>query len=191
MKKKTDKRTLKTKKALQEALAQLLTDRVLRKITVQEVADLAQVNRVTFYKHYLDIYDLYDQLESEVLADFGLLILNYREKSKNEFCEGLLDYIEANHKIMKMMFSPYNTGELRDKFCKMVMGLFRLMQTEKNNIVFTDVRMDYYSTYQAKGFIALIEKWVLEDFSQPRAFIIQTVSEFDTHTEKLISEQFN
>lgn len=190
MEKKTDKRTLKTKKALQEALAQLLTDRVLRKITVQEVADIAQVNRVTFYKHYLDIYDLYEQMEAEVLSELGLLILNYREKSKDEFCEGLLDYIEANPEIMKMMFSPYNTGELRDKFCKMVMGLFRLMQSEKNNTVFSDVRMDYYSTYQSEGFIALIEKWVLEDFSQPRAFIIKTVAEFDTHTEKLISKQY-
>jgi len=190
MEKKTDKRTLKTKKALQEALAQLLTDRVLRKITVQEVADIAQVNRVTFYKHYLDIYDLYEQMEAEVLSELGLLILSYEEKSKSEFCDGLLNYIENNPKIMKMIFSPYNTGELRDKICKMIKGLFRLMQTEKNNVVFSDARMDYYSTYQSQGFISLIEKWVLEDFSQSRDFIIKTAAEFDTHTEKLISQQF-
>ena len=51
MDKQTDKRVLKTKKALQNGLAVLLTDKELRKITVQEVADLADVNRVTFYKH--------------------------------------------------------------------------------------------------------------------------------------------
>ena len=55
MDKKIDKRAQKTRKALQGALAVMLDEKVLRKITVQEVADLADVNRVTFYKHYKDI----------------------------------------------------------------------------------------------------------------------------------------
>ena len=59
--KKVDKRTLKTRKAIINALAELLSEKELRKITVQEIADGADVNRVTFYKHYLDIYDLYEQ----------------------------------------------------------------------------------------------------------------------------------
>ena len=52
--KKVDKRTLKTRKAIINALAELLSEKELRKITVQEIADGADVNRVTFYKHYLD-----------------------------------------------------------------------------------------------------------------------------------------
>ena len=52
MDKKIDKRAQKTRNALQNALAVMLDEKVLRKITVQEVADLADINRVTFYKHY-------------------------------------------------------------------------------------------------------------------------------------------
>ena len=66
--KKTDRRTLKTRKAICDALAQLLYEKELRKVTVQEIADLADVNRVTFYKHYLDVYDLYEKIEKEVLV---------------------------------------------------------------------------------------------------------------------------
>ena len=191
MDRKNDKRTIKTKKALQEGLAVLLTNKELRKITVQEVADLADVNRVTFYKHYLDIYDLYDQMEQQVLSDLGLLILSYQEKPKSEFSAGLIGYIENNRSIFKMIFSPYNTGAIRDKFFKMVEGLFRLMQAEKNNTAYNDSRMEYYVVYQSGAFLSILEKWVQDDFEQSKGFIIKTVAEFDTHTENFIMKQFN
>lgn len=190
MDKKIDKRVQKTRKSLQNALAVLLDKKMLRKITVGEVAEVADVNRVTFYKHYKDIYDLYEQMEKEVLSDLGMLILDYKQKPKDDFCSALIDYIENNPEIFKMIFSPYNTGELREKFCKMVEGLFRLMQTEKNNTNFSNAKMDYYTTYQSKAFISILEKWVQENFSQTRDFIIKTVSEFDTHTEELIAKKF-
>ena len=46
--KKTDRRTLKTRKAIFESLAELLTEKELRSITVQELSDKADVHRVTF-----------------------------------------------------------------------------------------------------------------------------------------------
>ena len=51
--------------------------------------------------------------------------------------------------------------------------------------------LDYYTTYQSKAFISLLEKWVQEDFSQSRDFIIKTAAEFDTHTEELIAKLYN
>ncbi len=46
--KKPDRRTIKTRKALCAGLAELLTKKELHRITVQEIADKADVNRVTF-----------------------------------------------------------------------------------------------------------------------------------------------
>ena len=77
--KKTDRRTLKTKKALVDALAVLLTEKELSKVTVQEIADKADISRVTFYKHYLDVYDLYDNIEKDVLLELGILMLKLQE----------------------------------------------------------------------------------------------------------------
>ena len=50
--KNTDRRTLKTQKALRDAMADLLAEKELRKITVQEIADKADVNRVTFLQAF-------------------------------------------------------------------------------------------------------------------------------------------
>lgn len=49
-------------------------------ITVQEIADKADVNRVTFCKHYLDVYDLYDKVGEELLVEMGLMILTHRDR---------------------------------------------------------------------------------------------------------------
>ena len=48
----------------------------------------------------------------------------------------------------------------------------------------------YEHSYQSKGFIAILEKWVRDDFTQSKDFIIRTVAEFDTHTEQFILKQF-
>ena len=39
----------------------------LEKITIKELADLAFINKATFYAHYKDVYDLAEQLENEAV----------------------------------------------------------------------------------------------------------------------------
>ena len=62
--KKEDRRVKKTEKALAEALSTLLVNKKIQAITIRELTETADVHRSTFYTHYKDIYDLYDQLES-------------------------------------------------------------------------------------------------------------------------------
>lgn len=185
-----DKRAIKTRKAITNALAELLSEKELRKITVQEISDLADVNRVTFYKHYLDIYDLYEKMEKDVLSELGMLILKYQETNSEDFAEGMVDYIYDNPKIFKMIFSAHNTGVMRDKFEKMVEGLFRVIQSEKAGTDYSDNRLNYYCTYQADGCIAVLEKWVCENFNQPKDFIIKTITDLNSHTDEYIFLQF-
>lgn len=188
--KKPDKRALKTRRAITNALAELLSEKELRKITVQEISDLADVNRVTFYKHYLDIYDLYEKMENEVLSELGILILGYQENNAENFAAGMVDYISDNPEIFKMIFSAHNTGVMRDKFEKMVEGLFRVIQSEKTDMDFSDNRLSYYCSYHASGCISVFEKWVRDNFDQPKDFIIKTITDLNSHTDKYISAQF-
>ena len=186
---KIDKRTLKTRRAITNALAELLSEKELRSITVQEIADIADVNRVTFYKHYLDIYDLYDRMENDVLSELGILILGYQENNAENFASGMADYIFANPEIFRMIFSAHNTGVMRNKFEKMVEGLFRVIQSEKAGTDYSDSRLSYYCGYQANGCIAILEKWVCESFSQPKDFIIKTITDLNSRTDEYISAQ--
>jgi AcrR family transcriptional regulator len=53
-----DPRVKRTRQLLKQALSDLLLDKSFQDITVQDIADRATLNRVTFYAHFEDKYDL-------------------------------------------------------------------------------------------------------------------------------------
>ena len=71
----------------------------------------------------------------------------------------------------------------------MVEGVFRLIQTEKSTLALNDIRLDYFSAFWSSGCIAVIEKWVQNNFSQSKDFILNTISGLDKNMEKLIASQ--
>lgn len=60
-----DLRTIKTKRNIKNAFIQLRTKKPLERITVKELAELAEISKATFYLHYHDVYDLSDQLQKK------------------------------------------------------------------------------------------------------------------------------
>ncbi len=65
---KTDLRVIKTKRAINAALVDLLQKKSIDKISVAELARNAEINKGTFYLHYTDIYDLYQNALNEHLV---------------------------------------------------------------------------------------------------------------------------
>ncbi|MGB3715346.1 MAG: TetR/AcrR family transcriptional regulator [Candidatus Promineifilaceae bacterium] len=60
--KKTDKRIIRTRQWLSKAFLELLEEKGLQKMTVQDISERANVNRATFYAHYEDKYDLFNTI---------------------------------------------------------------------------------------------------------------------------------
>ena len=56
--KKDDRRTMRTRSALKDALIQLILEKHYEEITVQDIIDRANVGRSTFYAHFHDKEDL-------------------------------------------------------------------------------------------------------------------------------------
>ncbi|MDN5611768.1 MAG: TetR/AcrR family transcriptional regulator, partial [Staphylococcus equorum] len=63
-----DRRVRKTKSAIKNAFIQLLEEKELEKITIQNITQLADVNRGTFYLHYEDKYILLSDMEDEFIS---------------------------------------------------------------------------------------------------------------------------
>jgi len=61
--KRVDRRSMRTRRTLSEALVELMLEKRYDTITVQEIIDRANVGRSTFYSHFLDKEDL---LQGEV-----------------------------------------------------------------------------------------------------------------------------
>ena len=66
------------RECMQIALLKLIQEKDLSDITVSELAELAGVARVTFYRNYLELSDiLFDYLE---MSDFGLANVDPQKK---------------------------------------------------------------------------------------------------------------
>ena len=66
---KTDVRTIYTKNRIKKIFLELMKKKSFGKITVTELCKYAEINRGTFYLHYMDLYDVLDELEDELLKD--------------------------------------------------------------------------------------------------------------------------
>ena len=77
MEQSTDRRVRRTRAQLRRALTTLLAEKDLGGISVKELTDLADVNRGTFYCHYKDIFDMLEQVENELFAEFSAVMDAY------------------------------------------------------------------------------------------------------------------
>jgi AcrR family transcriptional regulator len=59
-KKREDPRVKRTRKLLNQAFMDLVNEKGFQSLTVQDIADRAQVNRATFYAHFEDKFDMLD-----------------------------------------------------------------------------------------------------------------------------------
>ena len=109
-----DIRIEKTKTAIHNTFLELRSKKPLEKITIKELCEKAQINKSTFYSHYKDIYDLSDQLETDVVASVIEAIPNPQNcledpavLVKNMF----LGYLSRDT-IIRILFSGTRAGEL-------------------------------------------------------------------------------
>jgi AcrR family transcriptional regulator len=93
----TDPRILRTRQLLQQALGKLLEKKEFGRISVQDIADTATVNRVTFYDHYADKFALLDAVVAvrfhELLANRGVKFDGTCSSALTGVVLGVCDYL--------------------------------------------------------------------------------------------------
>ncbi len=80
---KVDRRIIKTKKLLKQVMLQLMSEKPLDHITISLLCEYAQINRNTFYYHYVNIDELLDDMIQDNL------------ESLNELSTGITDFYRS------------------------------------------------------------------------------------------------
>lgn len=102
-----DLREKKTERAITNAFLSLRSKKPLERITIKELTELAEISKATFYLHYKDIYDLSEQMQSNViekiLADIKTpdLVISDQE----QFTRSLFTSFLAYQSIIDILFS--------------------------------------------------------------------------------------
>ena len=77
----TDLRTIRTKNAIHAAFQQMAASTGIEHITVKELAELAGINRKTFYSHYDSIEALEQELMQDLIQEIYRIIQNEQPHS--------------------------------------------------------------------------------------------------------------
>ena len=104
-----EKKRRKTEKRIETSLLQLMKEQTFEAISIRQLIDLAEVNRSTFYRHYLDKYDLLEKIEDRLLDD----LQSYYQEALESACLFKLekdfkveDYIHEKQNLFHF-FEPY------------------------------------------------------------------------------------
>lgn len=73
----SDKRVIRTKKAIKAALFKLLESKDLSVVTITELTQKANVNRRTFYTHYRNITDIFNEIEEDLVSALTELLQRF------------------------------------------------------------------------------------------------------------------
>ena len=65
--KSTHKNAVRSRQMIKKAFAEMLNEKDITKITVTDIVEKAGISRGTFYAHYMDVYDLYNAIETNMM----------------------------------------------------------------------------------------------------------------------------
>ena len=85
-----DRRTKFTQKVIKDTFLDLLETKDIKKITVSEICEKADINRATFYRYYLDVYDLLDKIQEEFVNELKMASANDCDYTVATFARDLL-----------------------------------------------------------------------------------------------------
>ncbi|MDE6036481.1 MAG: TetR/AcrR family transcriptional regulator [Ruminococcus sp.] len=127
-------RVEKTKRNIINAFLGLRSRKPIEKITIKEIAEIAQINKATFYLHYHDIYDLTETLEKEVIQS-ALNNIEHPEsvfKDSKLFTKELTISIFANEPLIRILFEGNRSNQFIELFEKGITELIKKSYPEYN-----------------------------------------------------------
>lgn len=167
----TDRRVRKTRAQLRAALSALMREKEIKDITVRELTERADLNRGTFYCHYKDIYDMVEQVQTEMLEELSGLLNAYGPEELSRGVRPILtDMFELVDRSADL-FSALLSGE-RDSI-----PMLRL-----NRIIHEKVLGEwwaviggsaeggeYYLDFMVAGALGIVDRWLRTGRRRPPA----------------------
>ena len=154
-----------TKRALEQSLKNLLLKKPLTKITVSDIADDCGINRMTFYYHFKDIYDL---VEWSCLEDAKHAL--DEKKTYETWQQGLLQIFEAVKENKPFILSVYRCvhREQVEKYLQPLVDqlLLGVSNEETGNMTIRDEDKQFSAQIYSYIFIGLMLDWIKDDMRE-------------------------
>lgn len=164
-----------TKRAMSAALKNLLREKKLNKITVQDIADECGINRQTFYYHFQDIYDL---VEWTCIEDTEKVLKENR--TYDTWQEGFLSVFDLAKKDKTFIDNIYRSVSLEmleQYLYRLVYPLLKNVVDEKaNGQTVREENKKYIADFYKYAFVGVLLEWIRNDMAESPGQIVDRVS---------------
>ncbi len=164
-----------TKRALEQSLKNLLLKKPLTKITINDIADDCGINRMTFYYHFKDIYDL---VEWSCLEDARKAL--EEKKTHDTWQEGLLNIFEAVLANKPFIMNVYRCvdREQVEKYLKpltdnLIMGV---IEEQSVGITVREEDKEFIARVYSYIFIGIMLDWIKDDMKADPKLIVDRLA---------------
>ncbi len=173
-----DARLRYTRMVIKNSFVELLKKKPINKITVKEICEMAEINRATFYKHYLDVYDLLNKLEQEFLTELQNDVQQSIEKNFIDTFILILVSIKANSELYITLFSQNGDPLFPNRiFC--LCYEYIEVENSKHFQKLSPSELTWLYYFIAQGCSGILTQWIKNGMVEP----INEVADF---TDKLI-----
>ena len=164
-----------TKRALEQSLKNLLLKKPLTKITVSDIADDCGINRMTFYYHFKDIYDL---VEWSCLEDAKRAL--DEKKTYDTWQQGLLQIFEAVQQNKPFILNVYRCvhREQVEKYLQPLVDelLIGVIEEKASGMTVRDEDKQFIAQAYGYMFIGLMLDWIKDNMREDPRQIVDRLS---------------
>jgi len=167
---KVDRRILKTQESLKKAVIELMSEKNFDEITIQDIADRANVNRGTIYLHYQDKYDLLDKLIETHFIELGEMDKWACELDWVDALVPYFEYFEEHYLFFSTMLASKEAKGAPSSFRTRLLASFMEgfkgeidRESGRNADLSDDVMLQYAGT----AYVGVIEWWIRNGMPYP------------------------
>ncbi|MGG4107235.1 TetR/AcrR family transcriptional regulator [Paenibacillus lautus] len=166
----TDRRIVRSKEALKQALLSLLSQKSFSSISITEIVELANYNRGTFYTHYDNkealLDDILTPLMEELIASFRapygeVDVFHIDELPANAV--KIFDYIHQNADVYTALFKSDVLPLLRDK----MFSALKQIAMEDLDYPRGELNHELLIIYNMHALLGLVFHWIENNFQYP------------------------
>lgn len=160
---KNNQRFKDTEIRMQSVMLELMKHMEFEKITVKKICEKAQVNRSTFYAHFMDIYDMLDKMEQTLRKE---LLLSYQNGNEESYVFSehsfllFLEHIKKHKYFYKVNLQTRKSFPLKQGY----ENLWDIIEPRCKEVGILDKEeiLYYFINFQA-GFTMTLKHWVDTD----------------------------
>ncbi len=161
-----DKRIEKTKRKLKTALIALLEKESLNDITVYALCQEAKVNRSTFYVHYSNVIECFDEIADDILSEMAQELVNAPKENVEVFMEVYFNAARKNQAVFRAIHATNIHNPMIKKMIKIAENIFTDVPLEE----------DYYRyNFLFSGIYGMVAAWLERDCRESNEELIRVI----------------